>query len=121
MSRDATAIAEAVRSGRTSATRVLEAALSRIANLDPALNAFVALDRERALAAADAIDRRVARGEDPGPLAGVPIGIKDNEAVAGMPTLPTGVFGSICMSAGCRPYTCSRTGRVTRVARSTSA
>lgn len=78
-------IAEAVRGGEITARAVVEATLERIATLDPPLRAFVAIAPERALAAADEIDARVAAGQDPGPLAGVPIGVKDLEPVAGLP------------------------------------
>src|SRR5207249_3128902 len=61
-------------------------ALSRIEARNPALNAFVALDREGAERAADAVDARLARGEDPGPLAGVPFGVKDMEDCIGLRT-----------------------------------
>lgn len=86
MHKTAIEIAEGVRKRAFSASEVTEAALSRIAAGNPALNAFVALDAEAARAAATDIDRRIARGEDPGPLAGVPVGVKDLEDCAGFPT-----------------------------------
>jgi aspartyl-tRNA(Asn)/glutamyl-tRNA(Gln) amidotransferase subunit A len=79
-------IAESVRARRVSATDVARAALERVARDDGSVNAFVSVDPHLALAAAWAIDRRIAAGEDPGPLAGAPFGVKDNEAVAGHPT-----------------------------------
>ncbi|MCC7366637.1 MAG: amidase [Dehalococcoidia bacterium] len=79
-------IAEAVRTRHISAREAVQAALDRIVAANSALNAFVHLDAEAALRAAAAVDERVARGEDPGPLAGVPIGVKDLEDAAGMPT-----------------------------------
>jgi aspartyl-tRNA(Asn)/glutamyl-tRNA(Gln) amidotransferase subunit A len=78
-------IAQAVRARTVSAGEVTEAALARVERANPALNAFVHVAREAALRDADAVDAAVARGEDPGPLAGVPIGAKDLEPVAGMP------------------------------------
>jgi aspartyl-tRNA(Asn)/glutamyl-tRNA(Gln) amidotransferase subunit A len=87
----ATDIAELVRSGELKARDVVRAALQRIERDDRAVNSFVVVNHDLALAAAQAIDARVADGFDPGPLAGVPIGIKDNEAVAGLPTR----FGSL--------------------------
>lgn len=80
------AIAVRVRSGEQSAREVTEHAISRVEALNPTINAFVAWDGDRALAQADAIDARVASGDDPGPLAGVPIGVKDLEAVEGFVT-----------------------------------
>lgn len=84
--RDAYEIADLVRAGEVSAKEVLETFLERIDQSNEALNAFVHLEADRARTDAAEIDRRVAAGEDPGPLAGVPIGIKDLEDVAGMPT-----------------------------------
>lgn len=78
-------LAEAVRSGKVSARATTEAALARVAARNPTINAFVHLDAEGALRQAEAIDAAVARGQDPGPLAGVAIGVKDLEPVAGMP------------------------------------
>lgn len=78
--------ADLVRSGELSARSVLEAALDRLGEVNEALNAFVHVDADTAMAVASAIDEAVARGEDPGPLAGVPFGVKDLEDCAGMPT-----------------------------------
>lgn len=82
---DAVEIAAAVRAGRAQAVDVLDHHLERIERLDPALHAFVHLDLARARAVAESIDRRVAAGDDPGPLAGVPLGIKELESVEGWP------------------------------------
>ncbi|MEZ5377990.1 MAG: amidase family protein [Acidimicrobiales bacterium] len=79
-------IAQRVRTRAQSAREVTEAALARIDALNPTLNAFVAWDADGALAQADAIDQRIAKGEDVGPLAGVPMGVKDLEAVEGFVT-----------------------------------
>lgn len=83
---DAWKIAELVRSGDVSAKEVLEVFLERIDEFNADLNAFVYLDADRARTEAAEIDKRVASGEDPGPLSGVPIGVKDLEDVVGMPT-----------------------------------
>ncbi|MDQ3757593.1 MAG: amidase [Actinomycetota bacterium] len=79
-------IAEAVRRGETKAAEVLDECLAAVQSSNPALNAFVHLDPDLAHEAADRVDAAVARGEDPGPLAGVPFGVKDLEDCAGMPT-----------------------------------
>lgn len=89
--RTAIEISAAVRSGEIKATEVLDECLSAIEMANPILNAFVHVGEEVARRAADAVDATVARGEDPGPLAGVPIGVKDLEACAGMPT----TYGSL--------------------------
>ena len=82
----AAAIAQSVRGGRSRAVDVLAAALARIAACDPQLRSFVTIDAQAAQAAAQRVDDTVAAGADPGALAGVPVGIKDNEACAGLPT-----------------------------------
>lgn len=81
----ASEIADAVRSKKLSAREATEAALKRVEAKNPALNALTYLDPDRALRQADAIDEAIARGEDPGSLAGVPMGVKDLEGVEGMP------------------------------------
>lgn len=81
------AIAAAVRRGEISALAVIESRLERIRRLDPLLNCFTELFEERAIAMARDVDALVAAGRDPGPLAGVPFGVKDNYDVAGRVTL----------------------------------
>ncbi len=80
------ALAASVRAGGHSATSVTDAALSRIDAHNGALNAFVAVDADRARSEAAAIDERIAAGDEVGPLAGIPIGIKDLEDAAGFQT-----------------------------------
>ncbi|HEX4540839.1 MAG TPA: amidase family protein [Acidimicrobiales bacterium] len=80
------ALAAGVRTGERSAEELVGHALARIDALDDRVNAFVALDEAGARAAARAIDSAVARGERVGPLAGIPIGVKDLEDAAGLPT-----------------------------------
>jgi aspartyl-tRNA(Asn)/glutamyl-tRNA(Gln) amidotransferase subunit A len=79
-------IADRVRSAEMSAKEVLETFLARIEAFDTELKSFVFLDPDAARAQAAEIDRRVAAGEDPGPLAGVPLGVKDLEDARGLPT-----------------------------------
>src|SRR5215203_2812939 len=73
-------VAAHVRGGELSAREVVLAALERIDSLDPTLNAFVEVDADRALATADGIEPG-----DERPFAGVPIAIKANVPVAGLP------------------------------------
>jgi aspartyl-tRNA(Asn)/glutamyl-tRNA(Gln) amidotransferase subunit A len=82
---DAATIADLVRGGDLSAKEVLEVHIERIEAHNEELNAIIYLDLDGARDAAGEIDRRIASGEDPGPLAGVPIGIKELEWVKGMP------------------------------------
>ena len=83
----ASEIAAAVSDGRTSATAVVDGALTRIAKHDRALNAFTAVTEERALAKAAAIDAERARGRRLGVLAGVPFAVKNLFDITGLPTL----------------------------------
>src|ERR1700737_3456830 len=89
------ALADEVRSGQLAARELVAHALGRIEALNGSLNAFVAVDGDAALKAAAAIDEAVAAGEDPGPLAGIPIGVKDLEDAAGFRT----TFGSAAWAA----------------------
>jgi Asp-tRNA(Asn)/Glu-tRNA(Gln) amidotransferase A subunit family amidase len=75
-----------VRNREVSARELTEHALARIEATNPAVGAFVATDGDRALAQADDVDRRVAAGEVTGPLAGLPIGVKDTEDAIGFRT-----------------------------------
>jgi aspartyl-tRNA(Asn)/glutamyl-tRNA(Gln) amidotransferase subunit A len=79
-------LASRVRSKEISPVELMESTLQRIDAINPSLNAFVALRSDQALAEAKDMAQRIASGEDPGPLAGVPVGVKDLEDVAGMVT-----------------------------------
>ncbi|MGH8249862.1 MAG: amidase [Steroidobacteraceae bacterium] len=79
-------IAQNVRAGQLKAVTAVDDCLREIERKNDRLNAFVHLDAEGARRQAREIDRRVAKGDDPGLLAGVPFGVKDiREACAGMP------------------------------------
>jgi aspartyl-tRNA(Asn)/glutamyl-tRNA(Gln) amidotransferase subunit A len=82
----AVGIAAAVRSGERSARSVVDAYLDAIAAREDEVHAFNLVTADDARAAADEIDRRVAAGEDVGPLAGVPVALKDNMCTRGVPT-----------------------------------
>jgi len=79
-------IAQAVRTGQVRAVDVARASLDRICSRNGPVNAVTRILEERALAEAAAVEARVAAGEDPGPLAGVPYGVKDLFDVAALPT-----------------------------------
>src|SRR5436190_6263777 len=83
---DISDLAAAVRSGEVSAVALVDEALARIDRDDKAINAVVARCDERAHQEARRIDDGVRAGDDPGPLAGVPVLVKDLEDVKGMPT-----------------------------------
>jgi aspartyl-tRNA(Asn)/glutamyl-tRNA(Gln) amidotransferase subunit A len=82
----ASALAAAVRGREASAVDVAEAHLDRALRWNDAIEAFLHLEPEEVRRQAREIDRRIAKGEDPGRLAGVPVAIKDNLCVRGQPT-----------------------------------
>jgi Asp-tRNA(Asn)/Glu-tRNA(Gln) amidotransferase A subunit family amidase len=75
-----------IKGGELTAAAVTNASLARIDEVNPLLNAFVAVDAEDARKQATAIDGRLEAGDDVGPLAGVPIGVKDLEDARGFVT-----------------------------------
>ena len=79
-------LAAAIRGKEVSATEVLEAHLSRIAATNPTINAIVTLSEDIARSQATNVDKAVAAGERLGPIAGVPVGIKDTTDTAGIRT-----------------------------------
>lgn len=80
------ALVEAIKHGEISAESVATAYLERIAKFDPQLGAFLTVQRNETLEAARAIDQKRARGETLGPLAGVPVAIKDALCTKDVPT-----------------------------------
>jgi len=83
--RDAWDLADAVRAGELHATDLLDVSLARIAATNDDLNAVCFLDEPGAREQAARVDARVADGEDPGPLAGIPMGVKELASAAGFP------------------------------------
>lgn len=83
-------LARQVRTKKISATEVVQHALSQIEALDTKINAFNQTNADAALADAKALDTRIVAGDDVGPLAGVPLGVKDLENAVGYVT----TFGS---------------------------
>ena len=79
-------IARDVRSGATSAVAELERSLAAIRARNHELNVFLFVDEQGARETAARVDERVAHGDQVGPLAGVPIAIKDNMCQRGIPT-----------------------------------
>ncbi len=83
-------LAAMIRRRELKPSELMEATIRRLGQVNPKLNAFCALRIDAALAEARALDERVARRDDVGPLAGLPVGVKDLEDAAGLPT----TFGS---------------------------
>jgi len=82
----ATVLAQLIRTRKVSAREAAQASLERLDAVNPQINAIVAHKPDLVLEQADLLDRRLARGEDPGPLAGVPVSVKINTDMAGFPT-----------------------------------
>ncbi|HZJ25759.1 MAG TPA: amidase [Acidimicrobiia bacterium] len=83
--RDAWDLADAIRRGEITSTEVVDAHLARIEAINPRLNAMAYLDAESARARAAEIDAEIATGADPGPFAGVPLGVKELAQAEGLP------------------------------------
>ena len=79
-------LSKAIRSGKTTATEAMEAVLEQIEKTEPAYNCYVTVDREGALQRAAEVQAKIEAGELTGPLAGVPVAIKDNMCTEGLLT-----------------------------------
>jgi Asp-tRNA(Asn)/Glu-tRNA(Gln) amidotransferase A subunit family amidase len=87
----ATELIKLIRSKQISPVEVVEGTLKRIEEVNPTLNAFVSLRAEEAMKEAKNLEEEIAVGKETGPLAGIPLGVKDLEDVHGLVTS----FGSI--------------------------
>ncbi|HEU5267188.1 MAG TPA: amidase, partial [Jatrophihabitans sp.] len=101
---DATAIAAAIRSGATTAVATIEAALARQAQVDADLNAFTLVTADAARAQAAEVDA----GRHSGPLAGVPVSLKDHVWVRGLPA----TNGSLALRDFVAPESCACVDRL---------
>jgi aspartyl-tRNA(Asn)/glutamyl-tRNA(Gln) amidotransferase subunit A len=101
-------LAAEVRAGRRSARSVIDDSLAAIEARDGELHAFNHVTADEARAAADAVDAAVARGDDPGALAGVPVALKDNLCTRGVPT----TCSSRILEGWLPPYTATVVDRV---------
>ncbi|GHH82405.1 glutamyl-tRNA(Gln) amidotransferase subunit A [Kitasatospora indigofera] len=100
--------ATAIAQGDVSAVEVAQAHLDRIDAVDKRVNAFLHVDSEGALSAARAVDAKRAKGEELGPLAGVPLALKDVFTTKGVPT----TAGSKILEGWVPPYDATLTGRL---------
>lgn len=79
-------LSTAIKEGKTTAVAAMEAVLARIDEMESKVNAYVTIDKEAAHKAAKEAQRKIEAGELTGPLAGVPVAIKDNMCTEGMLT-----------------------------------
>src|SRR5688572_2732617 len=107
---DAAALARSIASGETSAREATEAHLARIEALEPELHAFITPTPDLARSQADAVDAARAAGEPLGPLAGVPIALKDVLCTKGVPT----TAGSRILANYVPPYDSTIVERIRR-------
>ena len=83
---EAVVLAQAIAAGEVSSEEVTRAHLDRIAAVDERVHAFLHVLNDDAIASAQAVDRKRAAGEPLGPLAGVPLALKDVLTMKGVPT-----------------------------------
>ena len=100
--------AAAIAKGEASAVEVAQAHLDRIGAVDEKVHAFLHVDTDGALAAARAVDAKRAAGEELGPLAGVPLALKDIFTTKGVPT----TVGSKILEGWIPPYDATLTTRL---------
>jgi aspartyl-tRNA(Asn)/glutamyl-tRNA(Gln) amidotransferase subunit A len=105
---DAWQLADSIRAGAMTATDVLEVYLGRIERFEPRLNAWCHVDAEGARDQARNVDACVARGEDPGLLAGVPIGVKELAAASGL----SDTHGSLLYEGRIADHDCTEVARL---------
>ena len=86
MSLTAVELGKKIASGEVTSVEATKAALDRMEQLEKEYNSFVTIDREAALAQAEEVQKKIDAGELSGPLAGVPVAIKDNMCINGMLT-----------------------------------
>ncbi|MFI8851825.1 Asp-tRNA(Asn)/Glu-tRNA(Gln) amidotransferase subunit GatA [Streptomyces sp. NPDC053499] len=101
-------LAARIASGEVTAVEATEAHLARIGAVDEKINAFLHVDREGALAQAREVDAKRERGEKLGPLAGVPLALKDLFTTEGVPT----TAGSKILEGWIPPYDATVTRRL---------
>jgi len=102
------ALREEIASGRTKAADLAASYYERIEKLNPRLNIFLSLTKERALAQAVRIDVIAAKGDPLPPLAGIPVGIKDVLVTQGAPS----TAGSKILQSYRPPYDCTAVARL---------
>ncbi len=99
---------EGIASGRIKATDLANSHFARIEQVNPRLNVFLSLTKERALEQAAEVDATAAKGDSLGPLAGIPIGIKDVLVMRGAPA----TAGSMILKGYHPPYDATAVARL---------
>ncbi|MEK9671849.1 MAG: amidase family protein [Rhodospirillaceae bacterium] len=97
-----------VKSGHAAPSDIAQATLAHIDALEPKLNAFAHINADDVMAQARALDARIAKKEDVGPLAGLPVAIKELIAMRGLPT----EFGSKVMAGNVFDFDAPSVGRI---------
>lgn len=82
----AVGLAKEIRAGHTSAPEACEAVLARIEEAEPKYNSYITVDKDGARAQAQAVQKQIEAGTLSGPLAGVPVAVKDNMNIEGLRT-----------------------------------
>lgn len=86
LSLSAVELSAAIKEGKTTAVEAMQAVLSKIEEVEKEINAYVTIDKEGALKKAEEVQKKIEVGELSGPLAGVPVAIKDNMCTEGVLT-----------------------------------
>ena len=71
-------LGEAIKKGETTAVEAVECCFARMKEMEPEVHAFINLDEERAMDQAKKVQKEIEEGKLAGPLAGVPVAVKDN-------------------------------------------
>ena len=103
MSLTAVELGKKIKSGEVTAVDATKAALEQIKKLDGTYNCYVTVDEEAALAEAAKVQKKIEAGELTGPLAGVPVAIKDNMCTEGMLTTCSSRSRIIIRTSYCTP------------------
>ncbi|WP_312502295.1 Asp-tRNA(Asn)/Glu-tRNA(Gln) amidotransferase subunit GatA [Lacrimispora sp.] len=86
LSLTAVQLGKKIKDGEITSVEAVKAVLGQIKAMEPVLNSFVTIEEEKALKQAEEVQKRIAAGEFTGPLAGVPVAVKDNICIEGMKT-----------------------------------
>ncbi len=86
LSLTAVQLGKKIKDGEVTSAEAVKAVLGQIKAMEPVLNSFVTIEEEKALKQAEEVQKRIEAGELTGPLAGVPVAVKDNICIEGMKT-----------------------------------